>query len=159
MEQNMVCNMYYSYKIQHFFIKFRLLFSILLTPPLWIFQSSLILWRIYPMHEMLNHRNLETRMQQNRITDWINTLLGDSSVNAWIAQQWVRVTWPLRFLLETSISCGLVPLQWSFSNCYILSLLKGARPERLPDKFRSIQVHYLHPKFSLSPPSLPHLTL
>jgi hypothetical protein len=31
------------------------------------------------------------------MTDWINAMLGDSSVNAWIAQQPVRVTWPLRF--------------------------------------------------------------
>jgi hypothetical protein len=36
----------------------------------------------------------------NRITDWINAILGDSSVNAWIAQQSVRVTWPLRFLSD-----------------------------------------------------------
>jgi hypothetical protein len=57
--------------------------------------------------------------RNNKITDWIKALLGDSSVNAWIAQQCVRVTWPLRFLLVAPLSCGLVPLQWSLSNCYI----------------------------------------
>jgi hypothetical protein len=37
-------------------------------------------------------------MFQTFIILWhVGTLLSDSSVNAWIAQQWVGVTWPLRF--------------------------------------------------------------
>jgi hypothetical protein len=33
----------------------------------------------------------------NRITDWINTMLRNSSVSAWIVQRSARVTWPLLF--------------------------------------------------------------
>jgi hypothetical protein len=39
-----------------------------------------IWWRIHSMQELLSHRNLETRTQ-HRITDWINALLGNDSLN------------------------------------------------------------------------------
>jgi hypothetical protein len=35
--------------------------------------------------------------RNGRITDWINALLGDSSMDVWIAQQSVMVTWFLYF--------------------------------------------------------------
>jgi hypothetical protein len=37
-------------------------------------------------------------------------------------------------VLATSLSFGTVPPRWSLYNRYIRSLLKGARPEQLPDK-------------------------
>jgi hypothetical protein len=44
------------------------------------------------MQELLSHGGPRAHTHNGRVMDWIGALLGDSSVNAWIAQQSVGVT-------------------------------------------------------------------
>jgi hypothetical protein len=65
--------------------------------------------------------------------------------------EWPNGASPFPFLSRALLAMSVLSLllRRQFSNRYRRSLLKAAPPEQLPDKFRSIQDHHLHPKFSL----------